>query len=76
MISCQSGSVPSYRGGAATRPTLEFSRINRIAHVYVNGVKLARREGPEEDFTVDLCKVVLTAESDGLKPCAITLKSK
>ncbi len=44
-------------GGPATRPTLEFSRINRIAHVYVNGVKLARREGPEEDFSVDLSKV-------------------
>ena len=28
-------------GGPATRPTLEFSRINRIAHVYVNGIKLA-----------------------------------
>ena len=63
-------------GGPATRPTLEFSRINRIAHVYVNGVKLARREGPEEDFTVDLCKVVLTAESNGLKPSTIKLKSK
>lgn len=44
-------------GGPATRPALEFSRINRIAHVYVNGVKLARREGPEEDFSVDLSKV-------------------
>ena len=44
-------------GKSATRPALEFSRIHRIAHVYVNGVKLARKEGQEEDFTVDLSKV-------------------
>ncbi|NBS53639.1 MAG: hypothetical protein EBS96_13710, partial [Spartobacteria bacterium] len=44
-------------GKSATRPALEFSRIHRIAHVYVNGVKLARKEGQEEDFTVDLSNV-------------------
>jgi beta-galactosidase len=44
-------------GKSATRPVLECSRIHRIAHVYVNGVKLARHEGQEEEFTVDLRKV-------------------
>jgi len=41
-------------GKSATRPVLECSRLHRIAHVYVNGVKLARLEGPEGEFTVDL----------------------
>ena len=44
-------------GKLATRPVLECSRIHRIAHVYVNGVKLARLEGQEEEFTVDLSAV-------------------
>jgi beta-galactosidase len=44
-------------GKLASRPVLECSRIHRIAHVYVNGVKLARHEGQEEGFTVDLSKV-------------------
>ena len=44
-------------GKSATRPVLEISRIQRIAHIYVNGVKLARFEGQEEEFTVDLSAV-------------------
>ena len=44
-------------GGSATRPVLECSRLQRIAYIYVNGVKLARLEGQEEEFTVELSRV-------------------
>ena len=58
-------------GSPAEHPVLEFSRMHRIAHVYVNGVKLARHEGREVEFVVDLRKVW---KSEGTNTVAVLVE--
>lgn len=58
-------------GKPALHPALEFSRMHRIGHVYVNGVKLARHEGEAEELSLDLRSVW---KSEGVNTIAVLIE--
>lgn len=60
-------------GFAASRPAIEFVQVEGIAHVYANGVKLARNEGRASSFVVDLAPVW---KSTGTNTVAMLIESK